>query len=225
MPSITQFDKTLLAAFAVALTTVTTIADTFPTIVAENRLEVGLTHAVLGAQSAAIGSMNTVSADFSLAVGNNNSVTDTANGVASIAIGAHNSVQDAINSMAIGHHNLIDDTGASAADESVAVGLYNNLHGYRCIAVGGHNEVKGNFSTAVGLGLQTRSSGEVAVGRYNLPPTTYGTHNFNQSDGENIFVVGAGINATNRRNALVVTQTGKVILPQPQGDIPMFSAP
>ena len=106
-----------------------------------NAIAVGVGAKAAGENAIAIGN---VSADAinSIAIGNNNSLSNTAS--SSTAIGHNNNVTGN-EALALGANNTVKDFSG------VAVGSYNNAEGYRSIAVGAENKTKGQWSSAFGV--------------------------------------------------------------------------
>jgi len=106
-----------------------------------NAIAVGVGAKAAGENAIAIGN---VSADAinSIAIGNNNSLSNIAS--SSTAIGHNNNVTGN-DALALGANNTVKDFSG------VAVGSYNNAEGYRSIAVGAENKTKGQWSSAFGV--------------------------------------------------------------------------
>ncbi|WP_327858194.1 YadA-like family protein [Acinetobacter guillouiae] len=106
-----------------------------------NAIAVGVGAKAAGENAIAIGN---VSADAinSIAIGNNNSLSNSAS--SSTAIGHNNNVTGN-DALALGANNTVKDFSG------VAVGSYNNAEGYRSIAVGAENKTKGQWSSAFGV--------------------------------------------------------------------------
>ncbi|MFW1746073.1 YadA-like family protein [Acinetobacter guillouiae] len=107
----------------------------------KNALAVGIGAKAVGENAIAIGN---VSADAinSIAIGNNNSLSNSAS--SSTVIGNNNNVTGN-EAIALGANNTVKDFSG------VAVGSYNNAEGYRSIAVGAENKTKGQWSSAFGV--------------------------------------------------------------------------
>lgn len=106
-----------------------------------NAIAVGVGAKAAGENAIAIGN---VSADAinSIAIGNNNSLSNSAS--SSTAIGHNNNVTGN-DALALGANNTVKDFSG------VALGSYNNAEGYRSIAVGAENKTKGQWSSAFGV--------------------------------------------------------------------------
>ncbi|MFW1815946.1 YadA-like family protein [Acinetobacter guillouiae] len=107
----------------------------------KNALAVGIGAKAAGENAIAIGNVTSDAAN-SIAIGNNNSLSNTAS--SSTAIGHNNNVTGN-EAIALGANNTVKDFSG------VAVGSYNNAEGYRSIAVGAENKTKGQWSSAFGV--------------------------------------------------------------------------
>ena len=122
-----------------------------------NAIAVGVGAKAAGENAIAIGN---VSADAinSIAIGNNNSLSNTAS--SSTAIGHNNNVTGN-EAIALGANNTVKDFSG------VAVGSYNNAEGYRSIAVGAENKTKGQWSSAFGVWNTAEGERAIALGANN----------------------------------------------------------
>ena len=107
----------------------------------KNALAVGIGAKAAGENAIAIGNVTSDAAN-SIAIGNNNSLSNSAS--SSTAIGHNNNVTGN-EAIALGANNTVKDFSG------VAVGSYNNAEGYRSIAVGAENKTKGQWSSAFGV--------------------------------------------------------------------------
>ncbi|MFW2173901.1 YadA-like family protein [Acinetobacter guillouiae] len=107
----------------------------------KNALAVGIGAKATGENAIAIGNVS-AGAINSIVIGNNNSLSNSAN--SSTAIGNNNNVTGS-DALALGTNNIVKDFSG------VAVGSYNNAEGYRSIAVGAENKTKGQWSSAFGV--------------------------------------------------------------------------
>jgi len=107
----------------------------------KNALAVGVGAKAVGENAIAIGNVTSDAAN-SIAIGNNNSLSNSAS--SSTAIGHNNNVTGN-EAIALGANNTVKDFSG------VAVGSYNNAEGYRSIAVGAENKTKGQWSSAFGV--------------------------------------------------------------------------
>ena len=107
----------------------------------KNALAVGVGAKAVGVNAIAIGNVS-AGAINSIAIGNNNVLSNTAS--SSTAIGYNNNVTGN-EAIALGANNTVKDFSG------VAVGSYNNAEGYRSIAVGAENKTKGQWSSAFGV--------------------------------------------------------------------------
>ena len=106
-----------------------------------NAIAVGIGAKAAGENAIAIGNVTSDAAN-SIAIGNNNSLSNSAS--SSTAIGHNNNVTGN-EALALGANNTVKDFSG------VAVGSYNNAEGYRSIAVGAENKTKGQWSSAFGV--------------------------------------------------------------------------
>ncbi len=123
----------------------------------------------------------------------------------------------ATNSMAVGSNNWID--GYPNPTDSFTAGTSNGVMGSSSVALGYVNQVDGTANIALGSHLATSYNWDstVVVGQYN---------DVNEYAGTQAFTVGNGTGVSGsdyRRNAFIVLKNGDVIIPNPQGDIPMYS--
>lgn len=74
----------------------------------------------------------------------------------------------------------------------------------------GGNQINGDFSTGIGLGLKTKNPSEVATGQYNIS-NTVGEMSWGNS-GNTLFSVGNGDHQGNEHNAFEVRQNGDIYI-------------
>ena len=98
---------------------------------------------------------------------------------------------------------------------STASGQHSFSSGYNNLASGNNSSVSGESNTAsggggqaLGIGMISRSWSEVAVGSHNTDYTPTAANGWNAND--RIFVVGNGVNQSNRSNALTIYKNGTV---------------
>lgn len=92
------------------------------------------------------------------------------------------------------------------------------------VVIGSTNSSSGSRSLSVGWGNQITSSDAMVVGQYLNSPSAYSlvVGRYNQTSTGLRFVVGNGTSTTARSNAFEVYSDGRVVIPTPQGDIPMY---
>ena len=140
-----------------------------------------------GYTSTATGGNTQAIGDYSTAVG----FYTTASGYASTAMGA-NTTASGIYSTSIGINNM------ASGDLSTAMGFYTTASGYA--------------STAMGYQTKASDYSSLAVGRNNLAGTTVTASATEFSLDNTAFVIGNGLNANNRSDALVVKFNGDTTL-------------
>lgn len=74
----------------------------------------------------------------------------------------------------------------------------------------GSNQIKGGFSTGIGIGLTTNNASEVATGQYNISNTVVGVSWGNS--GNTLFSVGNGNHQGGEHNAFEVRQNGDIYI-------------
>ena len=74
----------------------------------------------------------------------------------------------------------------------------------------GANQIKGGFSTGIGIGLTTNNASEVATGQYNISNTVVGVSWGNS--GNTLFSVGNGNHQGGEHNAFEVRQNGDIYI-------------
>ena len=111
-----------------------------------------------------------------------------------------------------GFSTAMGSSTEASGDRSTAMGSVTTASGQRSTAMGASTTASGDYSTAIGRGTSAWSFGLTAVGTYNniclieCFPT-------NWHASSPAFVVGNGINDSNRSNALVVFKDGKITAP------------
>jgi len=140
----------------------------------------------VGLVSTLINKQNTATDDYSIALGNGNTVTK-----GGLALGSNNYAR-ATSAVAIGHSNYADSAYSFAA-------------GYG-------NSTYGLYAFVMGEGLIGYSSNSFAVGSYNSVSGTEDRDDWVATDP--IFIVGNGQSAGARSSAMTVLKNGSVIIPQ-----------
>ncbi len=159
-------------------------------------------------------------------------VQTTASGYASTAMGLQTTASES-NSTAMGSGSI------ASGDTSVAMGNYTTASGRTSTAMGSNTTASGTISTAMGhtttasgyssttMGYATTASGNysTAMGYVTTAPsfveTTIGINNTiytpNSTGGwdgaDRLFVVGNGVNVSNRSNALTILKNGTITAP------------
>ncbi|MDQ9817890.1 YadA-like family protein [Acinetobacter bereziniae] len=123
----------------------------------KNSLALGVGAKATGENAIAIGNVTTDAAN-SIAIGNNNVLSNTAG--ASTVIGSNNNVTGN-EAVALGSNNTVKDFSG------VAVGSYNRAFGYRSITVGAENQTDGQWSSAIGLWNTAGGERATALGANN----------------------------------------------------------
>ncbi|WP_350309295.1 YadA-like family protein, partial [Acinetobacter bereziniae] len=123
----------------------------------KNSLALGVGAKATGENAIAIGNVTTDAAN-SIAIGNNNVLSNTAG--ASTVIGSNNNVTGN-EAVALGSNNTVKDFSG------VAVGSYNRALGYRSITVGAENQTDGQWSSAIGLWNTAGGERATALGANN----------------------------------------------------------
>lgn len=157
----------------------------------------GIGNTASGNAATAFGTTNIVSATSAVSFGNNN----TASGIASAVFGEQNN--------AIGAFSIAAGTTASAIGEtSIAMGQNVNATADLSVAFGSASTASGSTSVVIGNSLQAFSAFETVVGTNSTNYVPISTTTFNAND--RLFVIGNGINPTNRSNALTVFKDGRI---------------
>jgi hypothetical protein len=171
----------------------------------------GLGAKASGSVSTAMGWLSTAAGDFSLATGGftnasgNSStamgVTTTASGQVSTAMGLQSTASGLV-STAMG-----DKTKATGG-ASTAMGDNTTASGEASTAMGNNTIASGSYSTAMGFSTKSLGFGNTVIGMYNdsilLNPQTVATST------TPLFIIGNGINASTRSNAMVVLRNGNI---------------
>lgn len=148
-----------------------------------------------GARSLSIGNGSIASSTNAIALGLN----AEASGISSIALGSTAAASNN-NTLAIGFETVASGNG------SMALGFQSEAIGTGSKAFGGQTIASGFNSMSFGEATYSRSRGEIAVGMFNLDYTPASVNAWNASDP--IFVVGNGLDDTNRSNAITVYKDG-----------------
>ncbi|KAA5534296.1 hypothetical protein [Paenimyroides baculatum] len=106
--------------------------------------------------------------------------------------------QKTLNATAIGFQSQI-------VNASTAYGMMANALGLNSVAVGTSSYARGNFSSALGAGLQINNYGATAIGVFNKFNSAIQTDLVNGSE---LFVVGNGLNSYTRSNAYELFNNG-----------------
>ncbi len=131
--------------------------------------------------STALGYSTTASGDISTTMG----IGTVASGLRSIAMG---------------------DGSIASGIRSIAIGVGTTASGLRSTAMGTSSAALGSASLVAGESCVASSALEIVLGSYNTLYTPNSATEFDESD--RLFVVGNGLNNTNRSNALTIYKSG-----------------
>lgn len=157
-----------------------------------------------GKGSFAAGHMNKAEHNFSTAFGNSNEVRATGG----LAAGVRNQVEG-YGSMATGYTNTVDDSNFAGAmghsnnvkeaDNSFALGAYNDIKGANSTALGNSNAGTGGSNTLIGNSL-IGTGYQTVIGQ------------FNEADEKNdkAFIIGAGRTDNYRKTIMSVDRNGNI---------------
>jgi hypothetical protein len=156
------------------------------------------------------------SARFGAVFGYNNTIQK---GSYSTLTSGRDNIVSADNSLVVGQSNTVEGAAVgSRAIISAAIGGMNHVMAGNSWTMGSSNEVTGELSTALGVGLVADSMGCTFVGDTSAPVQGSLT---TRRDEDPVFVVGNGTDSDNRSNALIVKRNGDVVITKPQGNISM----
>ena len=161
-----------------------------------------------GTSSAALGQSTRAEGDRSFAAGS----AAVASGFSSIAIGDQNLSSgygstsfgyktDALGQWSTSMGHLTEASGGS----STAMGSQTKAIGGHSTAMGIQTEAIGSYSTAMGRTTKAESRTSVAMGRFNVGGGNPGIW----QDGDPLFEIGNGLDASNLHNAMTVLKNGK----------------
>lgn len=145
-----------------------------------------------GTNSGAIGIKNLVGMNFSLAIGDANTLWEDDNEYGSFAVGRLNYIE-AYNALVSGYGNQV------FGDYSITAGAHNINTGHYSLVLGEQNITSPN-----------RHRDGILLGAYNAP-ITKPAH----------LVIGNGTQYTPRQNSFIVYADGDIVITKPQGDISM----
>lgn len=166
---------------------------------------------IVGVNSVAFGTNNTVTGSNSSSIGNNNSVSGNVSG----AIGTNNLV-NVNNSLVIGIDNVVNAEKSFTVGEgnvllsgpyASAMGRENIADGENAVAHGINNQALADFTYTLGVGNISGAMGSMVFGRYNAI-TTGNPTNF-QVPLDPYFQLGNGTNEISRSNIITVLKNGK----------------
>lgn len=100
----------------------------------------------------------------------------------------------------------IDDTNTNVGDYSAAMGSDTIASGLASFAMGRATTASGDYSTAIGESTTARASNSFVMGRFNEISGTIASW----IEAEPLFVIGNGVDDTNRSNAMTVLKGGNV---------------
>jgi len=128
-------------------------------------------------------------------------VESGAKGFRSMTIGKNN-IASGQDSFAVGENNFIKTTEGDNGIRGIALGGNNTVTARDSQSMGYYCEAKGLFSHAHGCYVVAASSYQTAIGAYNAEDT----------EGKNLFIIGNGVNTSDRSNALAVDWHGNIYL-------------
>ena len=144
---------------------------------------------------------NTASGSFSVAMG----IGTTASGFLSTAMGD--------STTASGNASIAMGSYTTASDNySTAMGLQTIASGNGSTAMGYLTKASGKYSTAIGRETTASDRSSLVIGEYNLLGSTVTNSAYDFSTDNTAFVIGNGLNANNRSDALVVKFNGDATL-------------
>jgi len=161
----------------------------------------------------AIGSNALADGQYSFAAGN----YTEALGYGSVALGRYTDASSSY-SFAAGYSSDATGIGSVAlgyrtqtgGNYSFASGYYANASGISSLSIGYLNIASGSTSVSLGRHNRARSYGETAIGLYNTDYTPANDIGFVDSD--RLFVIGNGLDNSNRSDALVMLKNGNTTL-------------
>ena len=160
-------------------------------------LALGYGDQATGTYATAIGIVSIASGWSSVAIGEN----ARASGSYCAAIGL-NVKASGNQSIALGYNTVASGTG------SFATGYQTNSVGIISTSMGFGATARGGYSTAIGSNIIAKSQNEFVIGYFN--DTTASTSETSLIDSDPLFIIGNGIDHTNRHNALTVLKNGNV---------------
>ena len=158
-------------------------------------MSIGLGYNPISSSGVSIGHNTTASKDGAVAIGYGTSAYSDRG----IAVGYNTTTTTNEFNIAIGYNSSV--TG----ERAVAIGTGVSATGYSSIAMGYNAVSSGDESIAIGQGVESLAKGEIALGRYNV----VSGNSTVWVDSDPLFVVGNGIDALNRNNALTVLKDGR----------------
>ncbi len=101
----------------------------------------------------------------------------------------------------IGNHSVAMGIGTKALGiSSIAMGQFSSATYPTCIAMGNYAEATGTGAVAIGSDVKAQAYSSVAIGSYNIAAG----NSSNWISTDPIFVIGNGLNESNRSNALII---------------------
>ncbi|MDC9721992.1 MAG: hypothetical protein PSN34_04370 [Urechidicola sp.] len=178
----------------------------------ESSVAIGTGNYVEGDYATAIGTQSFVDGDFSMVFGN----SSNAIGNESIAIGSANITRGVV-SMAIGFDNEADGDFSVAigqsteanGERSITLGHETYANGYSSLATGYVSLANGDVSSTLGFSNTAESYAQTSLGM-NSTIVTGTVDSYVATD--RLFVVGNGINGSNRSDAVVVLKNGNTTI-------------
>ena len=185
----------------------------------------GISTSASGTSSTVMGNSTTASGTTSTAMG----LSTTASGNYSTAMG-YNTEASGATSTAMGYDarasgdisTAMGTSTRASGDFSTATGISTSASGNYSTAMGYNTEASGNYSTAMGTITTASGVESTAMGSFTTAPSAYetviGRHNtsytpldsVNWNAGDRLLVVGNGLSASSRSDALVILKNGNV---------------
>ena len=197
--------------------------NTYMRIQGNGKVRMGRDTTASGSFSTAMGQLTTASGIASMAMGNDTTASggiSTAMGNGTTASGAFSTVMGQFTTASgIASTAMGNDTDAGGAF-SMAMGQLTTASGITSMAMGNNTTASGGISTAMGNGTTAKGSrstamgdnttaesfAETVIGSFNTAYIPVSTINFNSVD--RLFVIGNGVSANSRSDAMVVLKNG-----------------
>ena len=162
-----------------------------------------------GMVSTTMGSFTRASGDYSTAMGDRtiaSGFASTATGYLTEASGDYSAAMG-VNTTASGDYSVAIGNNLNATEiYSVAIGTLNTSSGYASTTLGDSNWASGRASTAIGAGTIAEDYAMLSIGTWSLPLESPNPSQFSNSN--TAFLIGNGINADSRSNAVQILFDG-----------------
>jgi hypothetical protein len=180
----------------------TTASEIFSTAMGYDTEASGDTSTAMGRETTASGSYSTAMGVFTTASGSGS----TAMGVGTQASGDYSTAMG-VNTTASGDYSVAIGNNLNATEiYSVAIGTLNTSSGYASTTLGDSNWASGRASTAIGAGTIAEDYAMLSIGTWSLPLESPNPSQFSNSN--TAFLIGNGINADSRSNAVQILFDG-----------------